>query len=134
MKAPGSSTVTKSSIALRSGLILKRSTTCSRSVCGVRKLSAKSFVDNFRTPHTEKLHVTERLRLVQGGTKLAIHVTAEDPDTFVQPWQGTRLYSLNTGGRAEAEDGHVGMAEIICQEGNRVAIDYGTPIAAKPDF
>jgi hypothetical protein len=97
-------------------------------------MNAKTFADNFRTPHTEKLHVTERIRLTAGGKKLAIHVTAEDPDTFVQPWQGTRLYNLNTGGRAEAEEGHVGMAEIICQEGNRVAIDYGTPIAAKPDF
>ena len=87
-------------------------------------MNAKTFVDNFRTPHTEKLHVIERFRLIEGGKKLEIHVTAEDPDTFVQPWQGTRLYSRITGDRAE----------IICQEGNRVAIDYGTPVADKPDF
>jgi hypothetical protein len=87
-------------------------------------MNAKTFVDNFRTPHTEKLHVIERFRLIAGGKKLEIHVMAEDPDTFVQPWQGTRLYNLVTGDRAE----------IICQEGNRVAIDYGTPIADKPDF
>ena len=97
-------------------------------------MNAKTFADNFRTPHTEKLHVTERFRLIAGGKKLEIHVTAEDPDTFVQPWQGTRLYSPNTGQHAEAEEGHVGMPEIVCQEGNRVAIDYGTPIADKPDF
>jgi hypothetical protein len=92
-------------------------------------MNAKTFVDNFRTPHTEKLHVVERFRLIEGGKRLEIHVMAEDPDTFVQPWQGTRLYNLITGDRAEA-----GMSEIICQEGNRVAIDYGTPIADKPDF
>jgi hypothetical protein len=97
-------------------------------------MNATTFADNFRTPHTEKLHVTERIRLIEGGKKLEIHVTAEDPDTFVQPWQGTRLYNRNTGERAGAEAGHVGMSEIICQEGNRVAIDYGTPIADKPDF
>jgi hypothetical protein len=97
-------------------------------------MNAKTFADNFRTPHTEKLHVIERLRLVEGGKKLEIHVTAEDPDTFVQPWQGTRLYNLNRGERGEAEEGHVGMPEVICQEGNRVAIDYGVPIADKPDF
>jgi hypothetical protein len=91
-------------------------------------MNAKTFVDNFRTPHTEKLHVIERFRLIAGGKKLEIHVMAEDPDTFVQPWQGTRLYNLITG------EGHVGMSEIICQEGNRVAIDYGTPVADKPDF
>ena len=97
-------------------------------------MNAKTFVDNFRTPHTEKLHVTERLRLMAGGKRLEIQVTAEDPDTFVQPWQGTRLYNLNTRERAEAEEGHVGMAEIICEEGNRVAIDYSIPVADKPDF
>jgi hypothetical protein len=97
-------------------------------------MNAKTFVDNFRTPHTEKLHVMERFRLIEGGKKLEIHVTAEDPDTFVQPWQGTRLYNLIPRDREGAEEGHVGMSEIICQEGNRVAIDYGTPTAAKPDF
>jgi hypothetical protein len=97
-------------------------------------MNAKTFVDNFRTPHTEKLHVIERIRLIEGGKKLEIHVTAEDPDTFVQPWQGTRLYNLNTGARAEAEERDGGMSESICQEGNRVAIDYGIPIADKPDF
>ena len=91
-------------------------------------MNAKTFVDNFRTPHTEKLHVIERIRLVEGGKKLEIHVTAEDPDTFVQPWQGTRLYNR------QADEGHVGMSETICQEGNRVAIDYGIPIADTPDF
>ena len=97
-------------------------------------MNAKSFADNFRTPHTEKLHVIERIRLIEGGKKLEIHVTAEDPDTFVQPWQGVRSYDRVTGDREEIEEGHVGMAEVICQEGNRVAIDYGTPVADKPDF
>jgi len=97
-------------------------------------MNDKTFADNFRTPHTEKLHVIERIRLVQGGKKLEVHVMAEDPDTFVQPWQGTRLYSLNIGERAGAEERHGNMPEIICQEGNLVAIDYGIPIADKPDF
>jgi hypothetical protein len=95
-------------------------------------MNDKTFADNFRTPHTGKLHVIERIRLVESGKKLEIHVTAEDPDTFVQPWQGTRLYNLNT--RERAEPGQTGMSETICQEANRVAIDYDTPIADKPDF
>src|SRR5262245_56032940 len=97
-------------------------------------MNAKTFVDNFRTPHTEKLHVIERVRLMEGGTKLEIHVMAEEPGTLVQPWQGTRLYNLNTGDRAQARGAHQGMSEIICQEGNRVAIDYGIPTAEEPDF
>jgi hypothetical protein len=94
----------------------------------------KTFVDNFRTPHTDKVHVIERIRMIDGGKKLEIHATVSDPDTFVQPWQGTRQYNLITNDREEVEPGHVGPAEIICQEGNRVAIDYGTPVADKPDF
>jgi len=97
-------------------------------------MNAKTFADNFRTPHTEKLHVIERFRLAEDGKKLAIHVTAEDPDTFVQPWEGTRLYNRIVGDREETLPGQVGMTEIICEEGNRVAIDYKDNVAIKPDF
>jgi hypothetical protein len=50
-------------------------------------LNNKSFVDHFRTPHTEKLRVVERWRLIEGGNKLEVHVTVTDPDTFNQPWR-----------------------------------------------
>ena len=30
-------------------------------------LSTKSFVDNYRTPHTTQLHVIERFKLIDGG-------------------------------------------------------------------
>jgi hypothetical protein len=96
--------------------------------------NAKTFADNFRTPHTDKIHVTERLRMIEGGKRLEIHVTVEDPDTFVKPWQGIRLYNRISGDREEIKEGHVGMGEIICQEGNLVAINYDTPVADKPDF
>ena len=33
-------------------------------------LSTKTFVDNYRTPHTEKLHVVERFKLIDGGKML----------------------------------------------------------------
>jgi len=104
-------------------------------------MNDKTFADNFRTPHTEKLHVVERIRLIEGGKKLEIHVTAEDPDTFVQPWQGIRRYDPYHEDRGEVEPGHVGMAEDICQEGNFVgarnnlaSTDYHVPTADKLDF
>ena len=103
-------------------------------------MNAKTFADNFRTPHTEKLHVTERLRRIEGGKILEVRVTADDPDTFVQPWQGTRRYNLGKPiDRGEAEPGHLGVAESICQEGNLTAsnlrsADYNVPVADKPDF
>src|SRR5262245_9620063 len=46
----------------------------------------KSFVDNFRTPHGDKLHVVERLRLVEDGKVLEVKVRVEDPDAFYEPW------------------------------------------------
>ena len=103
-------------------------------------MNAKTFADNFRTPHTDKLHVTERLRRIEGGKILEISVTAADPETFVQPWQGTRRYNLGKPiDRGEAEPGHLGLAESICQEGNLIAsnlksADYKVPVADKPDF
>ena len=46
-------------------------------------LSTKnSFIDNYRTPHTEKLHVVERFRLEPGRQNLTAIATVDDPDTF----------------------------------------------------
>jgi hypothetical protein len=89
-------------------------------------LNDKTFLDNYRTPHTDKLHVTERWRLIEEGKKLEILMTIDDPDTFYQPWQALRQY--NRVNRAFSED--------ICSENNinPFGIDYGTPVATKPDF
>jgi hypothetical protein len=89
-------------------------------------LNTKTFVDAFRTPHTEKLHVVERWRIVQGGHLLEVRIRVEDPDTFVQPWESYVNYR-----RAQEP-----FEEIICQEGNFQLFgdDYGIPQASRPDF
>ena len=89
-------------------------------------LNDKTFLDNYRTPHTDKLHVTERWRLIEDGKKLEILMTIDDPDTFNQPWQALRQYDRVN--RTLSED--------ICSENNfnPFGIDYGTPVAEKPDF
>ena len=38
-----------------------------------------------RRPHTEKLHLIERVRRVDEG-HLEIETTIEDPGTYVKPW------------------------------------------------
>ena len=45
----------------------------------------RTFVDNYRTPHSENLHVVERYHLVQNGNVLQADVTIEDPAVFVSP-------------------------------------------------
>jgi hypothetical protein len=89
-------------------------------------LNDKTFLDNYRTPHTDKLHVTERWRLIEDGKKLEILVSIDDPGTFNQPWQAVRQY--NRVNRALSED--------ICSENNvsPFGIDFRVPVAAKPDF
>jgi hypothetical protein len=87
-------------------------------------LNTKTFVDNYRTPHSEKLHVVERFRMVDEGKTLELHVTVEDPETYNQPWQAIRRFN-----RVQAT-----LNEEICREGNFVLFDYGIPIDDKPDF
>jgi hypothetical protein len=87
-------------------------------------LSDKTFIDNFRTPHTGKLHVVERLALVDGGKALEVNVRVEDADAFYEPWSGLQRYD-----RIQRP-----MSEDICAEGNRHLFDYHMPVAEKPDF
>jgi hypothetical protein len=87
-------------------------------------LNDKTFVDNFRTPHTEKLHVVERLKLVDGDKVLEAMIRVEDPDAFNEPWSWMQRYD-----RVQEP-----MSEQICAENNQHLFDYGIPEAQKPDF
>jgi hypothetical protein len=55
-------------------------------------LNDKTFIDNYRTPHTEKLHVIERWRMIDGGNRMEVMVRIEDPDTFNEPWSAVQHY------------------------------------------
>jgi hypothetical protein len=87
-------------------------------------LNRRTFVDYYRTPHTEKLHVVERWRMVEDGKTMEVVFKVEDPDTYVEPWSGMRRFR-----RVERE-----FVEQICAEGNRNLFDYHIPVAEKPDF
>jgi hypothetical protein len=87
-------------------------------------LNTKTFVDQFRTPHTDKLHVIERWRLTNGGKTTEIEVTIDDPDTFNQPWKGL----------VRLQRGQAPYTEFVCVEGNLNLFDWGVPTAKTPDF
>jgi len=87
-------------------------------------LDDRSFVDSYRTPHSEKLHVIERWRLSDGGERIEVHISIDDPDTFNQPWQALRSF--------EREPAIYG--EEICAENNQHVFDYGVPTDDTPDF
>ena len=91
-------------------------------------LNDKTFIDNFRTPHSEKLHVVERLRLVEDGKFLEAQVLIDDPAVFLKP-----LHVTKRSRRVEAT-----LAEWRCAAGemnNPFGYDADPlPTATKPDF
>jgi len=90
-------------------------------------LNARTFLDNYRTPHTEKLHVIERYRLVNDGRVLENLIWVEDPDTFNQPWSASQRYR-------KVQQGP--MDEQVCAENTRDTGLFGNniPQAKQPDF
>ena len=87
--------------------------------------STKTVLDVYRTPHTEKLHVVERWRTVDGGKGLEVTITVDDPEAFYQPWS-TRV--------RDQRGKEPFVVEVICAENNLNIFDFHMPVAAKPDF
>jgi hypothetical protein len=86
-----------------------------------------SYIDNFRTPHSEKLHVVERFTIAPGGKGMSALVTVEDPDTFNAPLTMTRRW-FKLEGR---------MLETVCGENNADVFNqnlFPQPEAKTPDF
>ena len=91
-------------------------------------LNDKSFVDNYRTPHTTQLHVVERFRVVDGSKTLEVRIAVDDPGAFNTEWHAVQRFKRWTQGP---------MAPSACAENN---FDYFTykvepiPQAEKSDF
>ena len=64
-------------------------------------LNARTFVDDYFTPHTDRLHVVERFRVVEGGKNLEVKVRVEDSGAFTMAWDGIQLYQRVEPGRFE---------------------------------
>jgi hypothetical protein len=52
----------------------------------------RTFVDYYRTPHSPRLHVVERWKLIENGQKLEVTYAMDDPEAFNQPWSAIRQY------------------------------------------
>jgi hypothetical protein len=91
-------------------------------------LNTRTFIDNYRTPHTEQLHVVERYRIVDDGKALEVTAYVEDPGAFTMPWTAVQRYRLNK---------DAPLAEEICAENNVEVFGADVepiPTAHKPDF
>jgi hypothetical protein len=90
--------------------------------------NTKSFMDNYRTPHSEKLHVVERFHLVEGGKTLQADITIEDPVALTQP-----LHVMHQWRKVQGP-----MTESRCADGESFN-PFGQqaepiPTSDKPDF
>jgi hypothetical protein len=91
-------------------------------------LSTKTFVDNYRTPHTDRLHVVERFKMTGGGAMLEVLVAVDDPGAFTMPWSAMQRFRRVHAGP---------MPEDICAENNINPFSFAVvpvPQADKPDF
>jgi hypothetical protein len=91
-------------------------------------ITDRTFIDNYRTPHTTKLHVIERLKLTEDGNAVQISMTVDDPGAFTTPWSATQRWR-----RVERRV----LSEAPCNENNANYFEkysVPTPSADKPDF
>jgi hypothetical protein len=92
----------------------------------------KTYVDNYRTPHTTQLHVVERYKLT--GDTLEVTARVEDPGAFTMPWTAVQRYQRYYRPNG---DGEVPLHEMVCAENNSDYFSQGLypmPQTDKPDF
>jgi hypothetical protein len=95
-------------------------------------VTTKVPVDYYLTPHTDKLHVVERYRLVDDGRSLEVTFTVDDPGAFTMPWSASQRYQ---------KIAQTAMEEVVCAEGESFApiqdpqqALHPIPSAAASDF
>jgi hypothetical protein len=93
-------------------------------------LNDKTFVDSYRTPHTTKIHVVERFKMLEGGKILQATITVDDPGAFTMPWSAIQRWKRREGDT---------ITELICAENHTDFFHNETaagpiPQAEKPDF
>jgi hypothetical protein len=89
-------------------------------------MNEHTWIDNYRTPHSDKLRVTERYHIVEGGKTLQVDLHVEDPGAFTMPWNAVQRYDRVQQGA---------LVEFPCAENN---FNLGQldpmPESAKSDF
>jgi hypothetical protein len=91
-------------------------------------ITTKAFVDNYRTPHTDQLHVVERFKLSPDGEGIEVTLTVDDPGAFTMPWTAMQRYRRVNQGP---------MIEATCVEGNFNYYNFDLeplPEETKPSF
>ena len=102
-------------------------------------MNDKTYIDSYRTPHTDKLHVVERFRMIDGGKTMEVKLHVEDPGAFTTPWDAIQRYRRidASGDKNDSRVPRDGLEEMACAENNGDILGEGLdpiPTAARPDF
>lgn len=73
-------------------------------VVDVTGLNALTLMDDAGLPHSDALRLTERFRLVHGGSMLRVDLTVDDPMTFSSVWNTALRFRRLPSGSYLAED------------------------------
>jgi hypothetical protein len=55
-------------------------------------INDKTYIDDYLTPHTDKLHVVERYRMTDNGKTLEVGLHVEDAGAFTMPWDAVQYF------------------------------------------
>ncbi len=66
----------------------------------------KTWLDRAGLPHSDQLHVTERITRPKHDT-LVVHIVIDDPKTYAKTWEGERIYALEPDWK---------LTEMICED------------------
>ena len=67
-------------------------------------INTRTFVDNYETPHSDRLHVVERFHMTDSGKVLEVDVHVEDPGAFTMPWGAMQKYHRVEPGVADVKE------------------------------
>ncbi len=83
-------------------------------------LNDRTFIDDEGSSHSTSEHTVERYRKIDGGAKLELIMTVEDPVTLEHPYSYRRVYAWRPDVRPQ---------EYVCEENNRNAPVDGVTVA-----
>jgi len=83
-------------------------------------LNDRTFIDDEGGVHSDQEHTIEHFRKIDGGAKLEMIMTVEDPVTLEHPYRYRRVYDWRPDVRPQ---------EYVCEENNRNAPEGGITVA-----
>jgi hypothetical protein len=78
-------------------------------VIDVTKMNDKTALDTNGHPHSDQIHLTERLRRT-GPATMSYEVTVDDPKAYTHPWTQSRVFKLMPG---------IELMEYVCLENEK---------------